>query len=184
MTFYETINLNLEDSLKAGAFREDLYYRINVFPIYLPALRERKTDIALLADFFLDRCNDKYGKDIIRISTSATDLLMAYHWPGNVRELENCIERAVLLCQDRIIQPFNFPPTLQTSEKTDVTHPTSIGAIQRNLEMGLVEGALKDTGGNMAAAARILGTTERVMGLRVKKYGIDLKAYRSRSRQV
>lgn len=170
-------NLDLENSLVNGLFREDLYYRINVFPIRLPALRERKTDISLLADCFLHKFNGKYEKDITRISTAAIDLLMNYHWPGNVRELENCIERAVLLCNNGIIQTFHLPSNLQAAEASNAS-PTRLADIQDQIEKRLIEGSLKDTRGNMAAASRALGTTERILGLRVKKYGIEPKRYR------
>jgi Nif-specific regulatory protein len=86
---------NLEESVEEETFRSDLYYRLNVFPIYMPPLRERKTDILLLADYFLEKYSKENQKDIRRLSTPAIDMLMQYHWPGNVRELENCIERAV-----------------------------------------------------------------------------------------
>jgi Nif-specific regulatory protein len=94
---------NLEEQIKEGLFREDLYYRINVFPIYMPPLRERKDDIMLLADYFLEKIAIENNKNISRISTPAIDMLTRYHWPGNIRELENCIERAVLLCNNDVI---------------------------------------------------------------------------------
>ena len=109
-------NKDLEMAIKDGSFREDLYYRLNIFPIYMPPLRERKTDVLLLADFFMEHYSKKYGKDIRRISTPAIDALMRYHWPGNVRELENCIERAVILCRDTVIRGNHLPISLQTPE--------------------------------------------------------------------
>ena len=107
-------NKNLEEAVKNGEFREDLYYRLNVFPIYIPPLRERKTDIILLADYFLEKYAAENRKDIRSFSRATIDMLMQYHWPGNVRELENCIERPVLLCEEDIIQPYHLPPSLQT----------------------------------------------------------------------
>src|SRR5208337_362865 len=95
---------NLEEMIEQDKFRADLYYRLNVFPIYAPPLRERKSDLLLLADFFIEKYAKLNQKDVRRISTAAIDLLMSYHWPGNVRELENCMERAVLLCQDKSIE--------------------------------------------------------------------------------
>ena len=109
-------NKDLEQAVKAGGFREDLYYRLNVFSIFLPPLRERKTDIPLLADHFIEKHASAHGKDVRRIATSAIDMLMSYHWPGNVRELENCIERAVLVCDGGVIHAHHLPPTLQTAE--------------------------------------------------------------------
>ena len=104
--------------MRSGQFREDLYYRLNVFPIHLPPLRERRSDIILLADHFLQKYSKAYSKDIKRLSTSAINMMMAYHWPGNVRELENCIERAVITSTDGVVHGYNLPPSLQTSEET------------------------------------------------------------------
>ena len=98
------------------SFRQDLYYRINVFPICLPPLRDRKDDILLLADHFVEKYAEKMGKNVRRISTAAINMMFAYHWPGNVRELENCIEHAVLLTGDGVIHGHNLPPTLQMPE--------------------------------------------------------------------
>ena len=103
-------NKNLEQAVDEDVFRGDLYYRLNVFPIYMPPLRERKTDILLLADFFLERYAEENGREVKRLSTPAIDMLMAYHWPGNVRELENCVERAVLLCEEGAIHSYHLPP--------------------------------------------------------------------------
>ncbi|MCK5339588.1 MAG: sigma 54-interacting transcriptional regulator, partial [Desulfobulbaceae bacterium] len=112
-------NRDLEQALKDGAFREDFYYRLNVFPIYLPPLKKRPTDILLLSEYFLQKFNKENNKNIRRISTPAIDLLSQYHWPGNVRELQNCIERAVLICDGDSIKSFHLPPTLQTTESID-----------------------------------------------------------------
>ena len=167
----------LERSIDEGTFREDLYYRLNVFPIFIPPLRERKTDILLLADHFIEKFNQKHKKDVRRISTPAIDMLMQYHWPGNVRELENCIERAVLLCTDRVIHSYHLPPTLQTGEQSGTVPSLSFeGAIQ-NYEKELIIDALKNSGGNMAEAARLLKTTERVVSYTIKKLRINPKSY-------
>ena len=111
-------NKNLENAVDENVFRSDLYYRLNVFPIYLPPLRERKTDILLLADHFLAKYAKENSKDIRRFSTPAIDMMVGYHWPGNVRELENCIERAVLLCEEGVIHSYHLPPTLQTGSES------------------------------------------------------------------
>ena len=102
-------NANLEERVKHGKFRDDLYFRLNVFPIYIPSLRMRKTDIILLADHFLEKYRKEHKKNIKRITTPAIDMMMEYHWPGNVRELENCIERAVILCNAQLSSSF-YPP--------------------------------------------------------------------------
>jgi Nif-specific regulatory protein len=171
-------NRDLESLVRAGLFREDLYYRLNVFEVTMPPLRERRSDILLLANHFVEKYVRKTGKNILRISTPAIDMLMAYHWPGNVRELENCIERAVVLTTDEVIRGHHLPPTLQTAEATGTVHQGTLQAAIDNLEHELISDALKNHRGNKAAAARTLGLTERVMGLRVEKYGIDPTRYK------
>jgi Nif-specific regulatory protein len=168
---------DLERSIEEGTFREDLYYRLNVFPIFIPPLRERKTDILLLADHFIEKFNQKHKKDVRRISTPAIDMLMQYHWPGNVRELENCIERAVLLRTDRVIHSYHLPPTLQTGEGSGTVPSFSFEGAMKNFERELIIDALKNSGGNMAKAARLLKTTERVVSYSVKKLRINPKVY-------
>jgi len=171
-------NKPLEKALEKGDFREDLYYRLNIFPIYLPPLRERKTDILLLADFFLEKYRGKYKKDVKRISTPAIDILMRYHWPGNVRELENCIERAMLLCNNHVIHSYNLPPSLQTAESSKTVLPGSLSSALAIFEKDFIVDALKNTHGNIAQAASALDTSERILGLRIKKYGIQTKQFR------
>uniref|UniRef100_A0A7C3IFZ0 GAF domain-containing protein n=1 Tax=Gracilinema caldarium TaxID=215591 RepID=A0A7C3IFZ0_9SPIR len=172
-------NRNLEADIQSGRFREDLFYRLNVFPIHIPPLRERKSDIILLADFFAEKYAQKNGKLIKRISSPALDLLSSYHWPGNVRELENCIERAVILSTDNVIHSYHLPPSLQSAQSTQTEPTTTLEAALSRLEKELIIEALKITGGNMAAAARRLGITERQMGLRVHHYAIPWKLYRT-----
>lgn len=174
-------NRDLEAAIETGAFREDLYYRLNVFPIHIPPLRERRDDILLLSDHFIDAYGTANHKPIQRISTPAIDLLMNYHWPGNVRELENCIERAVLLSVDGVIHSHHLPPSLQSAESTNTQVRGSLQDSLENLERELLMDALKSTKGNMAKAARMLEITERIMGLRVKKHGIDPRSFRPRS---
>jgi Nif-specific regulatory protein len=171
-------NRNLEEEIAAGRFREDLYYRLNVFPIRVPPLRERKSDIVLLADYFTEKYARKNNKPIKRISSPALDLLMSYHWPGNVRELENCIERAVILSADMVIHSYHLPPSLQSALSTDTAPTATLDAALSRLEKELIVEALKISAGNMAAAARRLGITDRQMGLRVHHYAIPWKLYR------
>jgi Nif-specific regulatory protein len=170
-------NLNLEEHMAKGRFREDLYYRLNVFPIHIPPLRARKTDILLLADHFVDKYSKSSGKDIRRISTPAIDMLMAYHWPGNVRELENCIERAVLMSNDDVIHGHHLSPSLQTAEASGTTISKSLDETLEGVEREMLIEALKSSRGNMAKAARLLGISDRRMGLRVHRYGIDPKRF-------
>jgi Nif-specific regulatory protein len=116
-------NRDLQAMVAEGKFREDLYYRLNVFPIYVPPLRTRKADIVLLADFFLEKYAKEQGKRVRRLSSAVIDMLMSYHWPGNVRELENCLERAVLVAEGDVIHPYHLPPTLQTAEASGGASP-------------------------------------------------------------
>jgi Nif-specific regulatory protein len=166
-------NKDLEEQINQGQFREDLYYRINVFPIYLPPLRERKDDIMLLADNFLEKYAAENNKDISRISTPAIEMLTRYHWPGNVRELENCIERAVLLCDGDCIRSEHLPPSLQMIDKT-APRASGLTDAVANLERELIVDALKKTGSQRAAASE-LGITERILGYKIRKYGIHPK---------
>jgi len=173
-------NRDLERLLEDGKFREDLYYRLNVFPIHIPPLRHRKSDIMLLADHFVEKYSNKNSKKIKRISTPAINLLMSYHWPGNVRELENCIERAVLLSTDEVIHGHQLPPSLQSAESTDTGLHSTLQEALDNVEREIILDALKSLKGNMAKTAKYLGITERIMGLRVKKHNIDPKVFRSK----
>ncbi len=171
-------NKNLEQAVEDGSFRGDLYYRLNVFPIYMPPLRERKTDILLLADHFLEKYAKENRKDIRRLSTPAIDMLVQYHWPGNVRELENCIERAVLLCEEGVIHSYHLPPTIQTAEESDTLPGRALEDAVANLEREIIVDTLKATRGNMAKAAQVVKTTERKFAYKAKKYGIDYRLYR------
>ena len=172
-------NRNLEELMAEGKFREDLYYRLNVFPIYIPPLRERKTDIPHLADFFVERYATLNNKKISRICTHALDMFMSYHWPGNVRELENCIERASLLSTDGVIYGYHLPPSLQTSGYSGTSFSGTLQEELDHLEYDLIMDALKTSRGNMAKAAKSLGITERIMGLRISKYEINPKRFRT-----
>jgi Nif-specific regulatory protein len=166
-------NKDLELAIREGTFRNDLYYRINIFPLHLPPLRERKDDILLLANQFANKFAHKMGKTIRRISTSAINMMMAYHWPGNVRELENCVEHAVLLSNDDVIHGRNLPPTLQTPVISDAPPPGSLQSRVSALEKDMIIDALKRSGGNASAAARELGITSRMVRYKIKKLGVD-----------
>jgi len=168
-------NKNLEEQIAKGHFREDLYWRINVFPIYLPPLREHKDDIMLLADHFLEKYAQENNKRITRISTPAIEMFTRYHWPGNIRELENCIERAVLLCEDSVLRSEHLPPSLQMINKNDTTAKPSLTEMIANKERELIVDALKKCGGQQRRAAQELGVTERILGYKIRKYGIAPK---------
>ena len=171
---------DLKAEVEKGSFREDLFFRLNVFPIHLPPLRDRGADILLLADHFIEKLGSTSGKRIKRISSPALDLLMIYHWPGNVRELENCIARAIILSTDGVIHSYNLPPSLQSATSTG-TEPLSSfdGAIAR-LEKELIVEALKIERGNSALAARRLGVTERRFRFALQKYKLDYRTFRTK----
>lgn len=171
-------NKNLEQAVEEDTFRHDLYYRLNVFPIYMPPLRERKTDILLLVDHFLEKYASENHKTIRRFSTPAIDMLMDYHWPGNVRELENCIERAVLLCEEGVIHSYHLPPTLQTGTESGTLPALSLEDAVANLEKEMIIDALKNTRGNITLAAELLKTTVRKFSYKADKYSIDYRHYR------
>lgn len=171
-------NKNLEEGIAKGTFREDLYYRLNVFSIFLPPLRERKSDILLLAEHFLEKYEAEHGKRIRRISTPAIDMLMSYHFPGNVRELENAIERAVLVCDANVIHGHHLPPTLQTAEISGTETRLTLSSAVAAFEKDLIQDTLKSTRGNVAKAAKQLESTERILGYKIKKYSIDPTRFR------
>ena len=168
---------DLEKLMQQGLFREDLYYRLNIFQIKLPELSQRKTDILLLADHFIGKMNLKYGKHILRLSTPAIDMLMSYHWPGNVRELENCIEHACLATTDVSINAYDLPPTLQTDVTSGTSlvpeGPAALSTLLRSYEREILMEALRRNSGNLSAAGRDLQVSPRMMHYKVKKFGLE-----------
>jgi len=171
-------NRDLEAAMAERQFREDLYYRLNVFSIFVPPLRDRKPDVMLLADHFLIKYARRHNKRIKRIATPAIDMLMSYHWPGNVRELENIVERAVLTCDGQVIHGHDLPPTLQTAEASGTAVQSSLSDAIEQFEKDLIVDALKSSRGNRAKAARLLGTTERIIGYKIRKYEIEVARFR------
>jgi Nif-specific regulatory protein len=174
-------NRDLEAAMAERQFREDLYYRLNVFSIFVPPLRDRKPDVMLLADHFLIKYARQHNKRIKRIATPAIDMLMSYHWPGNVRELENTIERAVLTCDGQVIHGHDLSPTLQTAESSGTVLQSSLSDAVEQYEKDLILDVLKTARGNCARAARLLGTTERIIGYKVRKYGIEVGRFRGKA---
>jgi Nif-specific regulatory protein len=170
-------NKDMERAIASGTFREDLYYRLNVFAIFVPPLRERKADLLLLVDHFLEKFSREHRKTIKRISTPAIDMLMSYHWPGNVRELENTLERAVLTSDGQVIHGHHLPPSLQTAEASGTVNRVSLSDAVAGFEKDLIQDALKTTRGNRAKAARLLDTTERVLNYKVRKYSVDVRRF-------
>jgi Nif-specific regulatory protein len=172
-------NKDMEKAIAEGSFREDLYYRLNVFTIFVPPLRDRKADMLLLADHFLEKFSREHGKVIKRISTPAIDMLMSYHWPGNVRELENALERAVLVCDGAVIHGHHLPPSLQTADASGTVTRVALKDAVAAFERDLILDALKTTRGNRAKAARMLDTTERILNYKVRGHGVDPRRFRS-----
>src|SRR5438874_2532111 len=171
-------NKDLEKAITDGTFREDLYYRLNVFTIFVPPLRDRKADLLLLADHFLEKLSHEHNKVIKRISTPAIDMLMSYHWPGNVRELENVLERAVLVCDGQVVHAHHLPPSLQTAESSGTVTRVSLRAAVEAYEKDMIQDTLKTTRGNRAKASRLLDTTERVLNYKVRKLSIDYQRFK------
>ena len=172
-------NRDLVAMIERGEFREDLYYRLNVVPVTVPPLRDRDSDVILLADHFVVQSSKANHKTIKRISTPALNMLMAYHWPGNVRELENVVERAVILSDDDVIHGYNLPPSLQTPDETGTTFGVSLESKIHAVEYEMIVDALKNSNGNVGLAATELGLTRRMLGLRMERYGISYKTFRT-----
>ncbi len=177
--FLAATSRNLEELMEKKLFREDLYYRLNIFQIVMPALARRRSDIILLAEHFIEKMNVKYNKNVSRISPPAVNMLMAYHWPGNVRELENCMERAVITASDNCIHSHNLPPTLQfhspdtaRSSVLNEGHP-AIDIMLAEYERDIIKEALERHNGNISAAGRELGVSPRMMNYRMNKLGIS-----------
>jgi Nif-specific regulatory protein len=171
-------NRDLTRMMKEGSFREDLYYRMSVFPIMIPPLRERNSDIITLAEHFVSCFAAKCGKEVKRISMPVQDMLLSYSWPGNVRELENVIERAVILCDDNIIHGYNLPLSLQTPAPAGANSKNGMPAKVDAVEYEMIIESLAKYKGNTTSAAKELGLTRRMLGLRMKKLGINCKKFK------
>jgi two-component system response regulator HydG len=169
-------NKNLEGEIKAGRFREDLYYRLNVVSLEVPPVRERREDISLLADFFLKRYAEKNNRIIKGFTPRAMDLLARYDWPGNVRELENVMERAVIMARGEMITPAEFPDILRELDpEVKATYVNlSPGRTLKDVEKDMIIRTLEETEGNRTHAAKILGISRRTLQLKLKEYGINI----------
>ena len=166
-------NKNMASAVASGAFREDLYYRLNVFTITVPSLRERRGDVPGLAEYFLDKYAREHRRDVRRMASGALDLLCRHAWPGNVRELENALERAVVACGGPVIEERHLPETIRSASPSKVPGPLSLAQAVEHLETQLIQDALRESGGNLARAARALGTTERILRYKADKYGLS-----------
>jgi two-component system response regulator AtoC len=168
---------DLGKEVEAGAFREDLFYRINVMTIALPPLRERRGDIPLLVGYFIDMFNKKLGKDIEGLTSEAMPILMGYPWPGNIRELENVIERAVLLAKGRWITPEELPPAITSDQSLPSpmvpTGTLSLKKASRIIERDLIKKALDLTDGNRTQAAKILEISRPKLISKIKEYQLE-----------
>ncbi len=173
-------NKNLLQMVADGTFREDLYYRLNVFPILIPPLRERGSDIIVLAEHFVSFFTKQFKENIKRFSTSVQEMLLSYSWPGNVRELENVMERAVILSEDDVIHSYNLPISLQPATMSENSAQSNLAAKLDAVEYEMIVEALSCFKGNISAAAEELGLTRRMLSLRMGKFGINYKKYRTR----
>jgi len=160
-----------------GRFREDLFYRLNVFPVHLPPLRERREDIPLLVSHFVNKYNQILGKKVVGVHAKAIEALLDYRWSGNVRELENVIERALVLADGTEIEKENLPVEIQGLQEP--VHPSlgieeefSIKKASRNMEISLIQKALKKTRGNHTHASRLLEISHRALLYKIKEYNI------------
>ena len=163
-------NMDLDEAIKSGVLRKDLFYRLNVVSIKIPPLRERKEDILLLTNHFIDKFNNLSKKRVAGISPEAMDIMLNYHWPGNVRQLENAVERAFALGADEVIEAADLPSEIKRFGETLKTEKPAY-TLRKN-EIILIKKALDKTGGNKAGAADLLGINITTIYRKIKKYKI------------
>jgi transcriptional regulator with GAF, ATPase, and Fis domain len=164
-------NRNLEDEVKAGKFREDLFYRLQVMPVVLPPLRERRGDIARLASYYIDRYNQEFRKRVRGLSPAAQSLLEQYQWPGNIRELRNAIERAMLLADRPYLEPEDFTTLTRSVAASQFRLPAE-GLSLDEVERQLLVQALDRAGGNQTQAGQLLGINRDQVRYRIEKFGL------------
>ena len=165
-------NRNLEEAVKSGAFREDLYYRLNVIPIQLPPLRNRSEDIPLLVESFLAEFAQAHQKDPVEVSPSAFRSLKLYSWPGNIRELRNVIERLVVTVREKVIQPAHLPLEVQASREEARTMVVTLGTTLEGIEREIIQRTLAEVTNHREKAAALLGISARTLQYKIKEYGI------------
>jgi DNA-binding NtrC family response regulator len=165
-------NRNLEEAVKQGDFREDLYYRLNVVPIRLPPLRERRDDIPLLAERFLSEFTARHRRDPKDVSLDAMRLLRLYAWPGNIRQLRNLMERLVVTVKDSIIQPEHLPEEIQAGKEDVRTMVVTLGTSLDQLEREMIQRTLIEITNHREKAAKLLGISPRTLQYKIKEYGI------------
>lgn len=171
-------NRDLMEMAGKGQFREDLYYRLNVFPIVIPPLRERNSDIIALAEFFTGRFSERFGKEIRGISLPVQELLLSYPWPGNVRELQNVMERAVILAEGNGLHSYDLPISLRNPVNPKENEQVGLVAKVNSVEYDMIVDALSMHKGNISVTAEALGLTRRMLSLKMQKFGISYKQYR------
>ena len=169
-------NKKLDKEVEAGRFREDLYYRLNVVPIQLPPLRERKEDILPLAEYFLKFYGEKNHREAVKILPEALDLMMRYDWPGNIRELENTIERGVIIARSEYLTPDELPPNLRniSESKAHYGSEMSVGSTIKEMEKEFIARTLTSVAGNRTRTAKILGITRKTLQNKIREYKLDL----------
>jgi Nif-specific regulatory protein len=165
-------NKNVERAVAEGTFREDLYYRLNVFTITLPPLRDRRGDVPALVEYFLEKYSNEHRRKIRCTSGAALDALCQHSWPGNVRELENAVERAVVACEGAVIEERHLPKTVMAASAPPQEPATTLSGAVEQLERRMIGEALVASRGNLARAARALATTERVLRYKMTKYNL------------
>ena len=171
-------NRDLEDAVTEGKFRADLYYRLNVMQVQLPALREHGSDIPLLVSFYIDQFNREFRKQVCGVSAEALDLLRGYSWPGNVRELRNAVERAMLLADGEWLEPAHFPFSVSRRTTAGAYDLPDEGVSLEQVERNLVIQALTRTGWNHTKAAALLGLNRDQIRYRIEKFGLEKAAQR------
>lgn len=171
--FIAATNKSLEDAVRAGTFREDLFYRLAVVPIKLPPLRDRTEDIPLLASLFVRQCCSEYGRPEKTFSAAALQELREYPWPGNVRELRNVVERLVVTVADRVIRPMHLPAEIVGGQRSEGTVTVPLGVPLRVIEEQIIRRTLKDVTSHRERAAKVLGISPRALHYKLRRYGID-----------
>jgi DNA-binding NtrC family response regulator len=174
-------NRDLKSEIKAARFREDLFFRLNVFQISLPPLRERREDIALLVQYFVEKFNAESGKHVVGVHPDALDLLKNYDWPGNIRELRNAVERAVILCDGDFIQREHLPPDMAGRGPERQSFRLAYGLPLDLVEKEYILGTLQRNGGNKARTAEILGVSEKTLYNKLNRYAAEARAAREAS---
>jgi DNA-binding NtrC family response regulator len=168
-------NRDLKEEIRRGRFREDLYFRLHVFTIQLPTLKERREDVPLLVHHFIEKYNAETGKHVQGLSPSAMGILQAYAWPGNIRELRNTVERAMILADGDIIGEEHLPPDMQASRPEAATLRVALGIPIDQVEKEYILASLQKNGGNKARTAEVLGISEKTLYNKLNRYAAEAR---------